>query len=156
VAEQPTALAKLGMGGLITVLFLPQAAILVLVGIAASWWLAGVLAVAYLAFLAAGYLIARSPQGFFGRLLRVADAEPGDYSQYTPRNLFLKPLISGLPAAIALIVVAFLTVDESMEVTVAVSIPCPIVGFAVGELLWSWMEKRRRRDEAVVEDQGIP
>jgi hypothetical protein len=69
VAERPTALTRLGLGGLITVLFLPEAAILVLIGIAASWWLAGVLAAAYLAFIAAAYLVARSPQGFFVSLM---------------------------------------------------------------------------------------
>lgn len=144
-------MAKLGVGGLITVLFLPETVILVVIGVAVSWWLAVILGFAYLALIALLYIVARSPKGFLGRLLGVGAYEPGDYSQYTPRNLFLAPVVIGLPAAIALIIVAILTANASWEVTVAIAVPSAVVGYGAGGLLWSRMEKRRRQREAAME-----
>jgi nicotinamide riboside transporter PnuC len=155
VAKRPTALSRLGVVGLVTVLFLPEAAILVLIGIAAGWWLAGILTASYLAFLAVLYIVARWPKGLLGRLFGAADHDPGDYSWYTPRNLFLRPFIIGLPAAVALIIVAFMTANESGTTTVAIAVPCAIVGYLAGGFMWSWMESRRRRAEATASGESL-
>jgi hypothetical protein len=155
VAKRLTALSRLGVVGLVTVLFLPEAAILVLIGIAAGWWLAGVLTASYLGLLAVLYIVARWPKGLLGRLLGVADHDPSDYSWYTPRNLFLRPFIVGLPAAVALIVVAFMTANESGRTTVAIAVPSAILGYLAGGFAWSWMERRRRRAEAAVSGKSL-
>ena len=144
---------RIGIVGIVAMLLLPEAAVVVLLGIATSWWLAGLFAGSWLALLIVGYFASRST-GFLGRAFGTADCDPLDYSQWTPRNLFLRPLVSGLPAAIALIAVAFITAHESTFVTVALAVPSALVGFALGGWLWLGIEDRRRRDERAAPDQG--
>ena len=146
-SDRPAALRRIGVGAFVAYLFVPEVALFVLLGIATSWWIAGVIAGGTFAALLAAYAASRS-RGFLGRAFGTAGYDPFDYAQWT-RYLVIRPLVVSLPASVVIIVVLVLTAvyDVSPAATVAVIGASAVVGFALGGALWLWFEERRRAAE---------
>ena len=138
-------LRRIGVAAFAAYVFLPLAAFVVLAGLATNWWVAGTLAGAVFAFLVAVYAASRS-RGVLGRAFGTAGFDPTDYSQWT-RYLVVRPLVTSLPLSGAVVAAIFATLafETSLPMTVAVVVASVVVGFVSGEVLWSWLERRRAR-----------
>ena len=138
---------RIGLGAFVAYLFVPEVALFVLVGIATTWWIAGLIAAGTFAALLAAYAASRS-RGFLGRVLGTTDYDPFDFAQWT-RYLVIRPLIVSLPVSVALIIAIVLTAiyNASLPAIVGFSAASVVIGFVLGGALWLWFEKRRRAAE---------
>ena len=137
-------LRRIGVAAFAAYILLPLVTFVVLAGLATNWWVAGTLAGAVFALLVTSYAASRSP-GRLGRAFGTAGFDPTDYSQWT-RYLVVRPLVTSLPMSGAIFAAIFtiLGFETSPPVTVAVVVASLVVGFASGEVLWSWLERRRK------------
>jgi hypothetical protein len=133
---------RAGIGALVAWLWLPHLAVLVLIGIATNWWIAGLIAGGTFGLLALAYAASRS-RGVLGEAFGTGGRDPLDSTYWTPRYLFLKPLVISLPASAAVIAAAVITASSSYMLTAAVAVPGFVIGLALGAWLWLWLEKRR-------------
>lgn len=141
------ALRNIGLAAFVVFLFVPEVAFFVLLGIATSWWLAGVVAGGSLLALVTAYAASRSRR-FLGRVFGTTDYDPADYSQWT-RYLVIRPLIASLPASIAFTIAIVVTAayNVSPAATVGISAASGMGGLVLGGALWLRFENRRRAVE---------
>ncbi len=144
MADKRPVVRQVRSAGLVAYLLLPELAVLVLLGIATSWWLAGLIAAGTIAAVALIVAATRST-GLFGRAFGTAGYDPLDYTQWT-RHLVVAPLIQSIPVTFAVVLaVSFSTAyDASVALTIVVTAGSAFVGFIVGGWLWLRLEDRRR------------
>ena len=137
-------LRRIGVAAFAAYVLLPLVTFVVLAGLATNWWVAGTLAGAAFALLLAAYAASRSP-GVLGRAFGTAGFDPTDYCQWT-RYLVVRPLVTSLPMSGAIFAAIFtiLAFETSPPVTVAVVVASLVVGLVSAEVLWSWLERRRK------------
>jgi hypothetical protein len=134
---------RAGIAALAASLVLPEVAVIFLVGLAISWFFAGVIAFGMLTVIVA-FRFARS-RPLLAELFGAGAPDPMDAEYWTPRYLLIRPLVIGLPMTAALILAAFLAADFSYGVAAAVAVPGVLAGFPLGAWIWLWLENR---DEA--------
>ena len=141
-------LRRIGVGAFIVYSFLPAVTVFVLLGVATSWWLAGLFAGVATASMVVVYTASRS-RGFLGRVIGTAGWDPLDYSQWT-RYLVIRPLVVSLPLSFALIAAILLDLafSPALASRIALYAASVVAGLAMGVVLWDWRERKRQRSEA--------
>jgi uncharacterized membrane protein len=138
---------RIGLGAFVAYLVVPEVAFFVLLGIATTWWIAGLIAGGTFAAVLLAFGASRS-RGSLGRVFGTTDYDPLDYAEWT-RYLVIRPLIVSLPAGVALSVAIVLTsaYNASLTETVGIGTASGVIGFALGGVVWLWFEKRWRAAE---------
>jgi hypothetical protein len=141
-------LRRVGFGAFIAYLLIPEGVLFVLLGIATSWRLAGLIAAGMFACLVAVYAGSRS-RGLIGRTFGTAGWDPLDYSQWT-RHLVVRSLVTSLPISLALIVATLIIApyELSLAATIAIYAASTLVGVAFAGWLWAWRAGERKPSEA--------
>jgi hypothetical protein len=142
-------LKHVGLGAIVAYLFVPEVALVVLLGRALNWWVAGFTAAGAFALAVLFFAIARS-RGVLGHAFGTAGWDPLDYAQWT-RYLLVRPAVVSLPASLAAVAAAVMAAayGASEAATAAVAVVAAVPGFALGALLWVRVERRYRAKRAV-------
>jgi hypothetical protein len=143
VTDERPVVSRARLGAVAGYLLLPELAVFVLIGVATSWWVAGLIAAGTLGAVVLAVAATRSTS-FLGRAFGTAGYDPFDYTQWT-HQLVVRPFIESLPVSLAVIVAIVLSIayDASVTVTIVVTMGSAFVGFLIGAWFWLWLEERR-------------